>query len=169
MKNKILALLAIAAMSLTCACSEDESEESLDEKCQKGEAEACLVGSWQMMAIQDAAADYYIIVDLHDGPGLLELNEDYSFKYTYATSLASLMGNDCGGKFDSGKWSFDAATSTISFKFTVGEQCNSNPTSAVVKVNANELTFNKQVFQTSEDIRIGAQPIEYYKRIVTAQ
>lgn len=169
MKNKILALLAIAAMSLTCACSEDETEETLDEKCQGGDTFSCLIGTWQMLGIQDAAAEYYVIVDLHDGPGQLVLNEDGTFSYTYATSVASLMNTACGGKFDSGKWTYDDAAKTISFKFTVGEQCNSNPTTAGVKVSANELTFDKQVFQTSEDIRVGAQPIEYYKKVMIQQ
>lgn len=167
MKNKIFTLFAIVAMSLTCACSDDESEESLSDKCQKGDASACLVGTWQMLAIQDAAAEYYIIVDLQDGPGQLVINEDNTFSYTYATSLNSLMGRDCGGRNDTGKWNYDEATKMVTFKFTVGEQCNSGTSTAGITVNATELTFNKQVFQTSEDIRIGAQPIEYYKRIGT--
>lgn len=167
MKNFILTIFAISAMCLTCACGDDESEETLDDKCQSGDTKSCLVGTWQMLAIQDAAAEYYVIVDLHDGPGKLVLNEDGSFTYTYATSFNSLTYQSCGGKNDSGKWSYDEATQTATFKFTVGEQCNPNSTiSAVVKLNNNELTFNKQVFQTSEDIRIGAQPIEYYKKVI---
>lgn len=166
MKKKIFTILAICAMSFLCACSEDKTEETLEDKCQSGDDAACLVGTWQLLSIQDAAAEYYVIVDYQTGPGRLVINEDGTFTYTYATSVGSFMYMDCGGKNDSGKWTYDNATKTISIKFTVGEQCNSSPTSAVVKVNSNELTFNKQVFQTSEDIRPGAQPIEYYRRIL---
>lgn len=170
MKSKILALVAIAAMSLTCACSDDETEETLTEKCQKGDAAACLIGMWQMQSIQDAGADYAIVADFRDGPGRLVINEDGSFTYTYATSPSSLMVNDCGGLDDSGKWTYDDATKTLSLKFTVGEQCNPSPTaSAIVSVNTAELTLSGHVFQSSEDVSSSAQLVEYFRRIAVLQ
>lgn len=165
MKKMFLTGLAIMAMSLLCSCGSDDNEETLSEKCRKGDSEACLVGTWLLQAIQDANAGYTIVVDYTTGPGKLIINEDGTFKYTYARATSSLMSADCGGLDDNGKWTFDNATKTISIKFTVGEQCNSDPTTAVVKVSETEMTFDKQVFQTSEDIRTGAKPIEYYKRI----
>ena len=165
MKNKIFAASIMSLAFLFCACSSDEEEESLSDKCRKGDESACLVGTWQMLAIQDAAAGYNMVVDYSTGPGQLVINEDGTFTYTYATAVSSLMASSCGGLNDNGQWTYNAETKTISIKFTVGEQCNSNPTTATVKVNETDMTFGKQVFQTSEDIFGAGQPVEYYKRV----
>lgn len=167
MKNKLFAISAFAAMTITCACGDDNTEETLSEKCHHGNDAACLIGLWELQAIQDAAHGYNVAVDFSTGPGKLEIYENGDFKYTYATAVTSLMYLDCGNLFDTGKWTYNDENKTISIKFTVGEQCNSDPTSAVVKVNAYEMTFDKQVFQTSEDISSGTQPVEYFKRIGT--
>jgi len=165
MKNKIFAASILSLSLIFCACGSEEEKESLSDKCRKGDDSACLVGTWQMLAIQDAAVDYNMVVDFSTGPGQLVINEDGTFTYTYATAVSSLMAADCGGLNDSGKWTYNAETKTISIKFTVGEQCNSNPTSATVKVNETDLTFGKQVFQTSEDIFGASQPVEYFRRV----
>ena len=165
MKNKLFAASILAVAFAICACSSDEEEESLADKCKGGDDASCLIGTWQMLAIQDAAFDYNMVVDFSTGPGTLVINEDGTFTYTYATAVSSLMAADCGGLNDNGKWTYNAETKMISIKFTVGEQCNSSPTTAAVKVNATDMTFDKQVIQTSEDVFSATKPIEYYKRV----
>ncbi|WP_295679373.1 lipocalin family protein [uncultured Fibrobacter sp.] len=166
MKNIILTASVFSLALAFCGCSSDEEEESLSDKCRKGDDSACLVGTWNMLAIQDAATDYNVIADFTTGPGRLVINEDGTFTYTYATAVSSLMSSSCGGLNDSGKWTYDKATKTITIKFTVGEQCNPNPTiSSIVKVNETDMTLNGKVFQINEDFFGATQPVEYYKRV----
>ena len=165
MKNKIFAASILSLSLIFGACGSDDEEESLADKCRNGDDASCLIGTWNLLALQDATLDYSIVVDFSTGPGRLVINDDGTFVYTYASAASSLMSKDCGGLKDTGKWTYDAATKTINIKFTVGEQCNSSPTYAVVKVNETEMSFNRQVFQTSEDLPKGQTYIEYFQRV----
>ena len=166
MKNKLFAASILSLSLIFCACGSDEEEETLSDKCRKGDDSACLVGTWNMYAIQDAAADYNVVVDFTTGPGRLVINEDGTFTYTYATAVSSLMAASCGGLNDSGKWSYDKEAKTITIKFTVGEQCNPSPTiTTKVKVSETDMTLSGKVFQPNEDFFGATQPVEYYQRV----
>lgn len=164
MNSKFFAAFIMSQALLFCACGSDEETESLSDKCRKGDDASCLVGTWQMLAIEDAGANFNIVVDFSTGPGTLVIYEDGTFKYTYATAATSLRSQDCGGQENTGKWTYDKTTKTFSTKSIVGEPCT-DPTSATVTVNEKEMTFGKTVFQIGEDVQSANQPVEYYKRI----
>ncbi|MBO7551235.1 MAG: lipocalin family protein [Fibrobacter sp.] len=163
MINKILAASILSLSLFIGACGSDEEEESLADKCNDGDEASCLIGTWQMLAIQDAALGYSIVVDFSTGPGTLIINEDGTFKYTYATAASSQWYQTCGGLENTGKWTYDNTSKTFSIKGIVGEPCT-EASSAIIKVNATDMTFSKPLFQTGEDIRSASQPIEYFKR-----
>jgi hypothetical protein len=164
MKNKFFAASIMSLALLFCACSSDEEEESLADKCKGGDDASCLIGTWQMLAIQDAGLDYNVTVDFTTGPGMLIINEDGTFKYTFATAVSSQKYMDCGGLENNGKWTYDSATKTFSIRAIVGEPCT-EAGSAIVKVNATDMTFSKPIFQIGEDVQSASQPIEYFKRV----
>lgn len=164
MKNKIFAASIMSLALLFGACSSDEEEESLADKCKGGDDASCLIGTWQGLAIQDAALNYNVVIDFTTGPGTLIINEDGTFTYTFATAVSSMRYTTCGGMQNSGKWTFDSATKTFSIKGIVGEPCT-EAASAIVRANATDLTFSKPIFQIGEDIQSASQPIEYFKRV----
>lgn len=164
MKNKIFAASILSLSLIFGACGSDEEEESIADKCKGGDEASCLIGTWQMLAIQDAGLDYSIAIDFSTGPGTLVINEDGTFKYTFVTSVSSMRYTQCGGLENTGKWTYDAATKTFSIKGIVGEPCT-EAASAIVKVNATEMTFSKPIFEIGEDLQTVSQPIEYLKRV----
>lgn len=170
MKNKFLTILTAAALCFLSACSDDESKEkTIEEKCATGLNEDCLVGTWQLIAMQNAADAYFTFIDFSTAPGVLTIEEGGNFTYVYSSYIGSNMVEACGGKFDKGTWAIDAATQTITFNFRVGEMCNQGSKTTKAVLDVQHLQLSTPVFQTSEDITPGFMPTELLKRVVIVE
>lgn len=172
MKHKFLKIFAAAALCLLSACGDDESSEpTLEEKCATGLNEDCLIGTWQLIAMQNAADAYFTFIDFSTAPGVLTIEEGGNFTYTYSSYIGSNMVEDCRTNygFDKGTWSIDAATNTITFNFRIGEQCNQGPHTATAKLDVQNLQLLPPIFQTSEDVTPGYVPAELLRRLVIVE
>lgn len=170
MKHKFLKIFAAAALCLLSACSDDESSEpTLEEKCATGLNEDCLIGTWQLIAMQNAADAYFTFIDFSTAPGVLTIEEGGNFTYVYSSYIGSNMVEACGGKFDKGTWAIDEATQSITFNFRIGEMCNQGAHTTTAKLDAQNLQLYTPIFQTSEDVTPGYVPAELLRRLVIVE
>lgn len=151
MKKIFLTAIAAASLCLFTACSEDESEPTLEEVCAAGLNEDCLVGTWQLNAIEslDASQKWE---DFGASPSTLVFTDDGKFEFTFTTSNASLMAaNGCGGTKSYGNWSITGA----SLKITMGRSdCHITNQSYTItpKLTVTDLNLNKVVFHENDMI-----------------
>ena len=75
MKKIFLSIVVAASFGFFTACSEDESEPTLEELCATGLNEDCLVGTWNLKGIEslDKSQTY---TDFTPAPTVLEFTKD---------------------------------------------------------------------------------------------
>lgn len=169
MKKIFLTAIAAASLCLFAACSEDESEPTLEELCAAGLNEDCLVGTWNLKGIEslDKSQTY---TDFTPAPTVVVFNEDKSFSVTFTTNsvISPMAGDGCGGTKTYGKWEISGA----SLKLTIGRaDCGapSNPIYTVTPtLSVSDLYLNKVVFHENDmtDALTKANATEHFVRVM---
>jgi len=169
MKKVILSAIAAASICLFSACSSDESEPTLAEKCANGLNEDCLVGTWTLKNIQslDGKSVYF---DHSSAPGTLIITEDGNFDFTYTTTtdagISEMAAGGCAGTKVYGKWTVTGASLSLkvgrSDCLSFGQTFNITPT-----INESEMRFNTVVFHENDmtDALLKSNATEFYTRV----
>ena len=108
MKKIILTALAAASLCILSACSSDEPEPTMAEKCANGLSEDCLVGNWNLQAVKtlDLSA---VHIDFGTTPSTLEFTKDGKFTFTCTsnTGVSEMAGRGCAGEKSFGTWKIE--------------------------------------------------------------
>ena len=167
MKRIILSVIAAAGLSFFTACSEDESEPTLEELCATGLNEGCLVGTWNLNGIEnhEGTQTYFSFAT---SPSTLIITEDGKFEFTFTTSNASEMAaNGCGGTKTYGTWEIAGASLKLKMGrsdcLITGQSYTLTPT-----LNVTTLDLNKVVFHENDmtDALVKANSTEHFVRVV---
>ena len=114
MKKIILTALAAASLCILSACSSDEPEPTMAEKCANGLSEDCLVGNWNLQAVKtlDLSA---VHIDFGTTPSTLEFTKDGKFTFTCTsnTGVSEMAGRGCAGQSSFGTWEIAGANLNI--------------------------------------------------------
>ena len=92
MKKIFLTAIAAASLCFLSACSDDESEPTLEELCAAGLNEDCLVGTWNLNGIEtmDGSQVWH---NYGTAPSTLVITDDGKFEFTFTTSNVSEMAS----------------------------------------------------------------------------
>ena len=167
MKKIILTAVAAASLCILSACSSDEPEPTMAEKCANGLSEDCLVGNWNLQAVKtlDLSA---VHIDFGTTPSTLEFTKDGKFHFVFTTDphKSEMAGNGCGGTNVYGNWEINNMTLKLKIGITdcltTGETFTLTPT-----INDRSLNFNMVVFHANDmtDGLTKSNSTEYYVRV----
>jgi hypothetical protein len=172
MKKIFLSIVVAASFGFFTACSEDESEPTLEELCATGLNEDCLVGTWNLKGIEslDKSQTY---TDFTPAPTVVEFTKDkenrsFSVTFTNNSILSPMAADGCGGTKTYGKWEITGA----SLKLTIGRaDCGapSNPIYTITpSLSVTDLYLNKVVFHENDmtDALTKANAMEHFVRVM---
>lgn len=147
MKKFFLTAIAAASLCFLSACSEDESEPTLEELCAAGLNEDCLVGTWNLNGIEtmDGSQVWH---NYGTAPSTLVITDDGKFEFTFTTSNVSEMASSgCGGTKTYGSWEILGASLKIKIGrsdcLITGQSYTLTPTLSVTNLNLNKVVFHE--------------------------
>ena len=169
MKKIFLTAIAAASLCFLSACS-DDPEPTIAEKCSGGLSEDCLVGTWNLKAIQTLGDETTAItyVDFGATPSTLVFTDDGKFEFTYTTNatVSEMAGDGCGGTKSYGSWEIAGVTLKIKIGRTdcqeTGRSYTVTPTITPTSLNLNMLLFHEN---DMTDALSKANATEYYVRL----
>ena len=161
MLKKISVLLSVASLCVLTACSEDDKEPTLAEKCAKdnGINEGCLTGKWLMNGLYEKSSDNVFLpgYDYSAQPGLLEIFTDEkacNLMLSYPYAIKSEMHVNNNWNEDRGYVIINddgAGNKSITFDFAFGDMCQPKTKQTVVpQVDLYSMDLNDVIFQTQD-------------------
>lgn len=167
MKKVITTAIVTASICLLAACGSEESEPSRAEMCAKGLNEDCLVGQWNLQAIQ-AKDGSQIFTDFSSAPSTLEFTDDGKFHFVFTTDgfLSEMAGNGCGGTSTYGTWTITGNVLNIKLGRTDCLETNRSYT-VMPTINERSLNLNTTLFHANDmtDALTKENAAEYYVRV----